>query len=152
MIDSWQLTVWVIGHVGNWFLRANLNPIKVHRKLLKHFIRNANFSERSYEQNGFAFQTRFETVSLMGGTIKSKSIWCFSAYKNNVPLGKTKQNKKSHRHFCPNVANMLWGNHISFKRSFIYSGSSSTKVIVLSFTLRKALSFLSFSKYSELIY
>ena len=61
--------MWVIGHVGNWFLRANLNPIKVHRKLLKHFIRNTNFSERSYEQNGFAFQTRFETVSLMCGTM-----------------------------------------------------------------------------------
>ena len=69
MIDSWQLSVRVIGHVGNWFLRANLNPIKVHRKELKHFIRNANFSERGYEQNGFAFQTRFETVSLMDGTM-----------------------------------------------------------------------------------
>lgn len=60
--------MWVIGHVGNWFLRANLNPIKV-LKNCKHFIRNANFSERGYEQNGFAFQTRFETVSLMDGTM-----------------------------------------------------------------------------------
>lgn len=69
-----NLNVWVIGHVGNWFLRANLNPIKVHRKLLKHFIRNVNFSERGYEQNGFAFQTRFGTVSFMGGTMAHSAL------------------------------------------------------------------------------